>query len=587
MKCIAFVIGIDNYDNHPKLHSAIKDAHDIADALKALKFEVELHTDCPYMEAHTAVYAFEDKFTDNPDVAVFFFAGHGQMINGTDCLLMKDAPIPDRAEDNKPKAFCLNLEDVMRRFNAAGNQKNIFIIDACRVVPNVRGVSSYEFGKRVGIVPYQTFISFSTAPGAPAKDGLVGKNSPFVTALLAHIMEEDLDVEILFKKVRNDVKSMGYDQYPWEHTCLLDRFCFNHGQLSKYYDAPYEKEAYVRSGIESNPDAAGGEIVFRLMADSAYDHSKAILSLFDDKDQLDDTRRFLIGRLIYASAVNGDETCLKFLNASMVRRFQTGDKNHLLRGIYYEIYFDENDVFRERPLGDVNLLSTIESLRISINDKDAENYVLGEIAGKTNSAGYMLGKTPDYKVKIKMSHSELYDYEWREILEVTDIRYDNKSIMSQILVRRENLMMNWNQLRKELADEFAIPLQKIQTSSEIAKNDEWCHVVLADGLPEIEPILKEICLNETPSEVDALSSLSYIEEIESASVSFVEQIEDDYFIKGDLTVSVHLEYDGEDAGSMSFPGTFSIYISKSNESDEWILSSRRSHISVDTTDFYK
>jgi len=81
MKCTALVIGIDDYEHYDKLHSAVKDAEDISNALKELKYEVELVKDCDYSEAHTKLYEFEDKLVGNYDVAVFYYAGHGRMIN--------------------------------------------------------------------------------------------------------------------------------------------------------------------------------------------------------------------------------------------------------------------------------------------------------------------------------------------------------------------------------------------------------------------------------------------------------------------------------------------------------------------------
>ena len=70
--------------------------------------------------------AFEKIMQTNPDVVLFYFAGHGCIVNRCDCLLLKDAL--ELISDNEPKnrVRSIELDDLCKRFRALGNQINIF-----------------------------------------------------------------------------------------------------------------------------------------------------------------------------------------------------------------------------------------------------------------------------------------------------------------------------------------------------------------------------------------------------------------------------------------------------------------------------
>jgi hypothetical protein len=71
-----------------------------------------------------------------------------------------------------------------------------------------------------------TLIAFATQPGNVALDG-DGVNSPFTTALLAHLETPGQDIDTLMRRVRKDVHTMTKGgQVPWAHTSLLDEFHF-------------------------------------------------------------------------------------------------------------------------------------------------------------------------------------------------------------------------------------------------------------------------------------------------------------------------------------------------------------------------
>lgn len=587
MKCLAFVIGISEYKYRKKLNNAVNDASAVVSVLCQLKFEVEALFDCSYAEAHAKWYEIENKLiNDKYDAFVFYYAGHGEIINKTDCLLMKNAPLPENNFDIKPKAYCLSVDEIMKDLNGAGGQMNIIILDACRVSHEVmRGTELTNDGTTIGKIPYQTFIAFSTAPGDTAPDGKFGQHSPFAEAFLAHILEEYLDIEMLFKKVRKEIKAKGYSHYPWEHTCLLDKFCFNHGQMSKYYGLPYSENAYKRCKYMADPQSLDADIIDKLSSDE--DEQKLALNLLiAEHKNLTSTQIFHIGRLIYNKAVNGSGVCIDFLRKiTTIHSLKDGNQNHLLRGIFYEIFFDENDILRQKPLGSSDILSLIEILRERIQDKDSENFVLGYIPNIEKQNGFMLGKTLDHKFYIKISSSDLYDVDWCNIKQIEDIRLFNRSILADVRQNFDNLLVDWMTIRIFLADYYGLPLQKIKIHSSIAKDDSWNNVSLADEIPDIYEFLEDVCRMEHPSEVDMLSTLSYIEEIEDYCVTEIYQEDDKLSVRGTFNVSVHIEFDGESEDNMSFPGLFTIYLTR-DANNGWILSQEHQHICIDTERYY-
>lgn len=94
-KRIAFVVGVDRYDNLPgdqQLKRAVADARAMARTLKELQFEV-VHGENLGREAfYEAWQRFLSRLSPG-DTAAFFFAGHGVEMRGSNFLMPRDAPI--------------------------------------------------------------------------------------------------------------------------------------------------------------------------------------------------------------------------------------------------------------------------------------------------------------------------------------------------------------------------------------------------------------------------------------------------------------------------------------------------------------
>ena len=79
------------------------------------------------------------------DVALFYYAGHGMQVQGTNWLVPTDAN-PTRAQDLDFQM--VNAELVLKQMDGAGTRLNIVILDACRNNP-VRQPGHPRGGERV------------------------------------------------------------------------------------------------------------------------------------------------------------------------------------------------------------------------------------------------------------------------------------------------------------------------------------------------------------------------------------------------------------------------------------------------------
>src|ERR1700744_3011056 len=88
---VALVIGNDTYSNVTPLRKAVNDAHAIGDQLERLGFVVRRVDNVDQRSMSRALVDF-DADVQPGDRALFFYAGHGFEIGGTNYLLPTDVP---------------------------------------------------------------------------------------------------------------------------------------------------------------------------------------------------------------------------------------------------------------------------------------------------------------------------------------------------------------------------------------------------------------------------------------------------------------------------------------------------------------
>jgi len=215
---IALVIGNGDYANVP-LDNPANDARDLSEALAEVGFDVSLVVDGDVAEMNRAIRDFGYAIKRPDAIALFYYSGHGVQYRGANYLIPAHSDI--READELPYA-AINAEQVFAKMESAGAKTNIIILDACRNNPYPGAERAGERGLAVvgNIQPPQSLIVYATAPGKTAQDG-EGRNGVFTAAFLDHLADPGLDIELMIRRVREDVISAtGGVQVPWHNSSL-------------------------------------------------------------------------------------------------------------------------------------------------------------------------------------------------------------------------------------------------------------------------------------------------------------------------------------------------------------------------------
>jgi hypothetical protein len=229
-KRVALVIGNSAYQSVARLDNPKNDAMLIADTLGRLGFTLvgggaQVDLDKPSFDA--AVQRFGNQLV-GADVGLFYYAGHGLQVRGTNYLVPVTAN-PTREADVDFQMVDVAL--VLRQMESAGTKLNIVMLDACRNNPfGGRGLRAADGGLAQLRAPEGTLLSYATQPGNVALDGDDG-HSPYTRALVETMQKPGLDVFQTFNQVGLEVKrSTGSSQQPWVSTSPIDgSFYFSGG----------------------------------------------------------------------------------------------------------------------------------------------------------------------------------------------------------------------------------------------------------------------------------------------------------------------------------------------------------------------
>lgn len=221
-KRVALVIGNSAYRNVAPLDNPKNDAKLMADTLRALGFMLvgdaaQVDLDKPALD--NAVQSFSQKI-QGADVGLFYYAGHGVQVRGSNYLVPIGAN-PTREADVDFQMVDLAL--VLRQMESAGTKLNLVILDACRNNPfGGRGLRATAGGLAQMQAPEGTLISYATQPGNVAQDGADG-NSPYTRALVSTIRKPGLGIFDAFNEVGLAVKrSTAGAQQPWVSSSPID-----------------------------------------------------------------------------------------------------------------------------------------------------------------------------------------------------------------------------------------------------------------------------------------------------------------------------------------------------------------------------
>ena len=239
----ALVIGNSAYQSVPALENPHRDAEKIAAALRAVGFDqVALATDVSHDEMLQALRAFAAT-ADKSDWAMVYYAGHGLEVNGVDYLIPVDAKLTT-ARDVLFEA--LPLDQVMTAIDGAKKLK-LVVLDACRdnpfagteVAPTAiapasvasdteeatRSLATRSVGRGLGEIKVQgaSLVVYAAKHGQTALDG-EGENSPFAVAVVQRLATPGVEINKVFRLVRDDVmEATAGRQEPYTYGSLPGR----------------------------------------------------------------------------------------------------------------------------------------------------------------------------------------------------------------------------------------------------------------------------------------------------------------------------------------------------------------------------
>ncbi|HEX8416927.1 MAG TPA: caspase family protein, partial [Methylobacterium sp.] len=210
------------YAAAPPLANPPRDAARVAESLKGAGFQtVTVVSDAGRAELIAALNAFSEA-AERADWALVYFAGHGIEIDGVNYVVPVDAKLrSDRAIADE----AVPLDRVLQALEPA-RKLRLVILDACRdnpFVPTMRRTSATRsIGRGLARIEPEggTLVAFAAKHGQTALDG-EGAHSPFVEALSRRLATPGLEINKLFRLVRDDVMAAtGRRQEPFVYGSL-------------------------------------------------------------------------------------------------------------------------------------------------------------------------------------------------------------------------------------------------------------------------------------------------------------------------------------------------------------------------------
>lgn len=239
-KRVALVIGNSAYEKVAKLPNPQRDADKIAQTLKNIGFEVvTIANDMGREKLSAALREFANE-SEKADWAVVYYAGHGIEVNGLNYLIPVDAKL---AVDRDVQYEAIPLDQVMTAVEGA-KKLRLVLLDACRdnpftpvmrksPVPQEQArastsggtIATRTLGRGLGEVKISgaTLVVYAAKHGQLALDG-EGENSPFAVALVQRLATPGVEINKIFRLVRDDVmEATAGRQEPYTYGSLPGR----------------------------------------------------------------------------------------------------------------------------------------------------------------------------------------------------------------------------------------------------------------------------------------------------------------------------------------------------------------------------
>jgi uncharacterized caspase-like protein len=225
---IALVIGNSNY-HEPVGHlkNPANDAFAIAEELKKLHFTTIVKVNLTSADVKKEIRAFHAQLKEtNPSntVALFYYAGHGLQVDGTNYIIPVDAAIKQPKDVERT---CIPVDAALDAMQYANVKMSVMILDACRSNPFHGTEQTIAKGLAPPNPAVGAFIAYATAPGSVASDG-AASHGLYTQEIIKVLRVPGLSIEQVFKKVRENVLELSNGhQHTWDTSNLVSEFYFN------------------------------------------------------------------------------------------------------------------------------------------------------------------------------------------------------------------------------------------------------------------------------------------------------------------------------------------------------------------------
>ena len=274
---VALVIGNADYDHVPELGNPINDATDIGAALGRLGFVVTRLENVGYGALRKGLRSFRRE-ASKARVAVVFYAGHGIEVNKQNFLVPVDAALQT---DGDVEYEAVSLDLVINAVLGA-SEFRLVVLDACRDNPFLKNMQREQGSTRSisrGLARTEptgggTLIAYSAKEGTVAQDGMGGRNSPYVRALLRYLEKPGLEVGQMFREVRDAVlASTGEAQEPFAYSSISAK--------GAYFIPPVAKRPAGKTSVAADDSAF--EVEYWRTVNAIEDPAARIAALLDYK----------------------------------------------------------------------------------------------------------------------------------------------------------------------------------------------------------------------------------------------------------------------------------------------------------------
>jgi tetratricopeptide (TPR) repeat protein len=227
---VALIIGNAHYQNAPELRTPINDVEDIAAGVTALGFDVTLLKDATGDEMRAAIKTFTAA-AGKSNLAVMFYAGHSFAFAGENYMVPVDAAIT--------KESLIETQAVPLRFAtrtvAKAKVLGLIVFDALRPNSILANIEHDQFKRQADLGTetsdaFPNVISFFAAETGKTAVDIEGRNSPMTKALMKYVNDPNLEINFLFRSVRDEVrKSTQNRQTPFMYGQLGKQRFYLHG----------------------------------------------------------------------------------------------------------------------------------------------------------------------------------------------------------------------------------------------------------------------------------------------------------------------------------------------------------------------